>query len=204
MALGLAAAELAALSLCVAAPPDHQPGGLVERRLAAAAAGSERWLGWGEAAAPLQAADPSLAAARCGAPPALAREELEQQRAAASTAGCAVVRPWRSLMAQVGLAARPALGPAAAGRGCGPGGIWSACSPATAFGIAADLQVEGGSSAGRTGARSIGSAAAAAARRRSSTAGRQWRLDLATAHRWADRLAEDPRLQWLEQPFGAP
>lgn len=162
-------------------------------------------LGWGEAAAPLLApAAPELAAAVAALPSALEREELEQ----------------RILQLPAPLAC--ALGMALAELD-GAGGCWQR-APRSAWLLPA------GEAALATLERVLASAAgslgwpitvkwkvaaqpdaeervvleallerlpAAAWLRLDANGG--W--DVATAHRWADRLVNEPRLQWLEQPL---
>ncbi len=89
-------------------------------------------LGWGEAAAPLRPAQPSLAAAVAVLPPALAREELEQQiAAAASTTGLCRGTALAELDGAGGAGSAPRARPGCCRPGMRPWRIWSACSPAT-------------------------------------------------------------------------
>ena len=181
-------------------------GALVERsgwllRLTAA----DGACGWGEAAAPLlMPASQELASAVEGLPPALEREELERQ------------------MGQLPAALACAVGMALAELD-NAGGCWQR-APRSAWllpaGEAALTELERvlASAAGSAGSsitvkwkvaalpdgeeRAVLEALLqrlpASARLRLDANG-GW--DLATAHRWADRLADEPRLQWLEQPL---
>jgi O-succinylbenzoate synthase len=181
-------------------------GALVERsgwllRLRAA----DGVCGWGEAAAPLlMPASPELASAVEGLPPAMEREELERQ------------------MGQLPAALACAVGMALAELD-GAGGSWQR-APLSAWllpaGEAALTELERvlASAAGSAGwpitvkwkvaalpdaeERAVLEALLqrlpASARLRLDANG-GW--DVATAHRWADRLVDEPRLQWLEQPL---
>jgi O-succinylbenzoate synthase len=165
--------------------------------------------GWGEAAAQLfTPALPELAAAVAALPPAQSREALEQQ------------------ILQVPAPVACAVGMALAeldGRGAVAGGHWQR-APRSAWllpaGAAAldELDRVLGGEAGSTDPsvtlkwkvaalpdaderallEALLQRLPASARLRLDANG-GW--DVATAHRWADRLADEPRLQWLEQPL---
>jgi O-succinylbenzoate synthase len=180
-------------------------GALVERhgwllRLKAA----DGSCGWGEAVAPLWApASPELAAAVAALPQSVAREELEQR------------------MLQLPAALACAVGMALAELDV-VGGCWH-CAPRSAWLLPAGeaalaalervLASEAGSESPVTFKWKVAALPDAEERAVLETlllrlpASAQLRLDanggwdLATAHRWADRLADEPRLEWLEQPL---
>jgi O-succinylbenzoate synthase len=181
-------------------------GALVERsgwllRLRAA----DGACGWGEAAAPLLTPPPpALAAAVAALPPALEREELELQ------------------MVQLPAALACAVGMALAELG-NAGGCWQR-APRSAWllpageAALAELDCVLASSAGSAGLPitvkwkvaalpDVEERAVLEALLQRLPASAQLRLDanggwdLTTVHRWADRLADEPRLQWLEQPL---
>jgi O-succinylbenzoate synthase len=181
-------------------------GALVERsgwllRLATA----DGALGWGEAAAPLLRPDqPALAEALARLPPALSRQELEQRipqlpAPLACAAGMALaeldgaVGAWRAAPAsaqllpsgQAALAALDALPPAAAAPGA-PALTLKWKVAAAGDGLERQLLEQ------------LLQRMPATARLRLDANG-GW--DLLTAGRWAERLAAEPRLEWLEQPL---
>jgi len=161
--------------------------------------------GWGEAAAPLLMPPLSaLAAAVAALPRSLAREELEQR------------------MLQLPAALACAVGMALAELG-NAGGCWQR-APRSAWllpageAALAELDCVLASSAGSAGLPitvkwkvaalpDVEERAVLEALLQRLPASAQLRLDanggwdLATVHRWADRLADEPWLQWLEQPL---
>ena len=161
-------------------------------------------LGWGEAAAPLLTpAQPSLAAAVAVLPPALAREELEQQIAQLpAPLACAVGMALAELDGAVGCWQRA------------PRSAWLLPAGDAALAeLERLLASDGPSESPLTLKWKVAALPDAHERARLEAllqrlpASAHLRLDanggwdLATAHRWADRLAEEPRLQWLEQPL---
>ena len=142
-------------------------------------------LGWGEAAAPLLTLQPpELAAAVAALPTTLARQELGQH----------ILQLPAPLACAVGMALAELDGCGAADAGCwqrAPRSAW--LLPA---GDAALAELE----------RVLASEADL-----ESPVTFKWKVaalldanggwDVATAHRWAERLADEPRLQWLEQPL---
>jgi o-succinylbenzoate synthase len=181
-------------------------GALVERsgwllRLTAA----DGACGWGEAAAPLlMPASPELASAVEGLPPALEREALERQ----------MVQLPAPLACAVGMALAELDG---AGGCCqrAPRSAWLLPAGEAALTELDRVLASAAGSAGssitvkwKVAALPDGEERAvleallqrlpASARLRLDANG-GW--DLATAHRWADRLVDEPRLQWLEQPL---
>jgi O-succinylbenzoate synthase len=183
-------------------------GALVERsgwllRLATA----DGALGWGEAAAPLLRPDqPVLAEALARLPPALSRQDLEQRIPQLPAAlACA---------AGMALAELDGVGPA--GQESGryvPESAWLLPAGERALEaldrVLADQRgeltvkwkVAAASDAVERGVleRLLQRLPASARLRVDANGG--W--DVATAHRWADRLLDEPRLQWLEQPLAA-
>jgi len=162
--------------------------------------------GWGEAAAPLLMPQPPLLSAAVAAlPPALSREALEQQ----------ILQLPAPVACAVGMALAELGGTAAGQWQRAPGSAW--LLPAGEEALAELDRVLGGE-AGSTdpavtfkwkvaaqpdaGERDLLEALLqrlpASARLRLDANG-GW--DVATAHHWADRLADEPRLQWLEQPL---
>jgi O-succinylbenzoate synthase len=166
-------------------------------------------LGWGEAAAPLLAEPSSCLAAAVGMlPPAFTRQDLERRIAQLPAAfACAV-----------GMALAELDGGGPAGQKCGlhvPESAWLLSAGELALAELDRVLAD-------QGPRSLGAitlkwkvAAAADSLERGVLeqllqrlpASARLRLDAnggwdpATAHRWADRFRDDPRLQWLEQPL---
>ncbi|MEY3963333.1 MAG: o-succinylbenzoate synthase [Cyanobacteriota bacterium] len=185
-------------------------GALVERsgwllRLRA----SHGALGWGEAAAPLLTpTPPALAAALAALPAALSREALEQQiQQLPAPLACAVGMAlaeldgggapdsggWRRPPRSAWLlpAGEAALAELERVLGCGAVGADAALT--VKWKVAALPEAEE-----RALLDALLQRLPASARLRLDANG-GW--DLPTAQRWADRLADEPRLQWLEQPL---
>jgi len=161
-------------------------------------------LGWGEAAVPLLTpAPPALAAALAALPVALSREALEQQI--------------QQLPAPLACAVGMALAELDGAAGCwqrAPRSAWLLPAGDAALAeLNRVLASEAGSEFPVTFKWKV--AALPDAEERAVLEALLQRLpesarlrldanggwDLPTAHRWADRLADEPRLQWLEQPL---
>ena len=169
-------------------------------------------LGWGEAAAPLLVdPPPALAAAVAALPPALARPVLERE----------IPSLPEPLACALGMALAELDGCGAAtegGWGQAPRSAWLLPAGET---VLSELdQLLGGEAAQSDAPFTFKWKVAAlpdsierelleallrrlpAAARLRLDANGGW--DVATAHRWVDRLLEEPRLQWLEQPLAPP
>jgi len=182
-------------------------GALVERSgwlLRVKASGGA--LAWGEAAAPLLAqADPGLAAALGALPPALPRAALEQR----------IPKLPAALACALGMALSELDGCGAAVWHPAPTSAWLLPAGELALDELDRLLKDGRLRSAQPLTLKWKVAAAAESLERSVLELLLQRLpdsarlrldanggwDVATAHRWADRLVGEPRLQWLEQPL---
>jgi O-succinylbenzoate synthase len=165
--------------------------------------------GWGEAAAPLLTpAPPVLSVAIAALPPALSREAMEQQilelpapvacavgmaLAELDGSGATAAGHWRRAPRSAWLL--PAGDAALAELDRVLGGEAGSTDPSVTFKWKVAAQPDAGE---RDLLEALLQRLPASARLRLDANG-GW--DVATAHRWADRLAAEPRLQWLEQPL---
>jgi O-succinylbenzoate synthase len=165
-------------------------------------------LGWGEAAAPLLTpAPPELAAEVAALPTTLARQELEQH----------ILQLPAPLACAVGMALAELDGCGAADAGCwqrAPRSAWLLPAGDAALAeLERVLASEADSESPVTFKWKVAALPDAEERAlldvllQRLPASARLRLDanggwdVATAHRWAELLADEPRLQWLEQPL---